>query len=406
MSRQRLPPPPSPIFNSARQRRRADPDDGATADESSGECDSDWCEELRRNPRVRKRLARVTSSPPVDTLGDVRSGGRKWLDVPAVLATRVLDHLVGRGAFEAVVSPSAAEVWRVKLAGVTFTLYKNGTLYSTGFASKGALIEEAWAFIDAVVPRRFVPSERVLWIGLDESGKGELVGHLTAAGALVPRTVAQDVQRLVELAETKRKHSEGYFERLVVQLDPLMSRGLEFLVAKLPPGEIDRYNLNRLLDIAYVRILAALLNGIDPGGCRIVVDNYGVGPALHRVLTALQERGAEVIVEAGADDRYLEARVASVLARRERENELRAINSDEKFRVDGLSVGSGSASSAQTLAWLRAWKRTGREWPGFVRRSYRPVCNLDGRSPPKKQEPPIRKENLDRHLSGGIRRKS
>ncbi len=55
-----------------------------------------------------------------------------------------------------------------------------------------------------------------------------------------------------------------------------------------------------------------------------------------------------MIIEAGADDRYLEAHVASVLARREREGELQAINSNEEFRVDGLSVGTGSSSSAQT----------------------------------------------------------
>lgn len=172
------------------------------------------------------------------------------------------------------------------------------------------------------------------------------------------------------------------------------------------PREIDRYNLNRLLDVTYRRILSTLLDRADAKGCRIVVDNYGVGPKLDGYLRVIERRGAEVIIEAGADDRYLEARVASVLARRERENELQAINSNEEFRVGGLSVGAGSSSSAQTLAWLGAWKKTGKEWPRFIRRSYRPVCSLDRNSPPKKLDPPLQNEPIDGHGDHGTVRTS
>jgi ribonuclease HII len=326
--------------------------------------------------------------------------------VPAVFATQVLDHLIREGALEAAVPLGGPEVWRVKLADATFTLYKNGTLYSTGTPSKGAAVEEALAFIDAVLPKRFEPSEKAFWIGLDESGKGELVGHLTLACALVPATLAPDLQRLVELAETKRKRSDGYFDRLFVQLDALRPRGVDFGIEKVTPREIDRYNLNRLLDVNYRRLLNSVLDSTDPEGCRIVVDNYGVGPNLNGFLRALERRGAEVVVEAGADDRYLEARVASVLARREREKELQAINSNEEFLVDGLSVGAGSSSSEQTLAWLGAWKKTGKEWPGFIRRSYRPVCGLDGTSPPKKRDPPLRNEPVDGCRDDGTGRTS
>jgi ribonuclease HII len=321
----------------------------------------------------------------------MRSGGRKWLHVQAGVAARILDRLVGEGAVESAVTLGASEVWRVKLSDATFTLYKNGTLYVSGSASVGAAVEDACAYLDTVLPRRFVPSDRVIWIGLDESGKGELVGHLTLACALVPGILAPDVQRLVELAETKRKRSDGYYERLFTLLDGFGPRGLDFVIEKVPPREIDRYNLNRLLDVTYQRILSTLLDRADPKDCRIVVDNYGVGPKLDGYLRDIERRGAEVIVEAGADDRYLEARVASVLARRERENELHAINSNEEFHVNGLSVGAGSSSSAQTLAWLAAWKKTGKEWPKFIRRSYRPVYRLDGTGPPNKEDPPLQK---------------
>ncbi len=331
----------------------------------------------------------------LDTLGDMAGGGRKWLEVPEEFAARLREHLFGEGGSEALGPLSPAEVWRVKLSDATFTYYANGTLYSTGSPLGSAAVAEAWAFIDAGLPPRFVSNERAFSIGLDESGKGELVGHLMLACALVPKTLAVDVQGLVELAETKRKRSDGYFDRLFTQLDALRPKGLDFVIERVPPQEVDRYNLNQLLDVNYRRILSAFLHCANLERCRIVLDNYRVGPSLDGFLRALEGRGAEVIVEARADDRYLEVRVASVLARREREKELQAINNDAKFHVDGLSVGSGSSSSARTLAWLGAWKKTGKAWPWFIRRSYRSVCNVDGSSPPRKQEPPIQDEPVD-----------
>ncbi|GIV01001.1 MAG: hypothetical protein KatS3mg014_2616 [Actinomycetota bacterium] len=157
---------------------------------------------------------------------------------------------------------------------------------------------------------------------------------------------------------------------------------------------IDRYNINRLLDVTYQRILNVFFRRAQPGLARIAVDDYGVGETLERFLRALGNQGAEVVVEAGADDHYLEARVASVLAKREREKVLEAINRKPEFQVDGLSVDSGNAGNPQTLAWLRAWKATGRPWPWFIRRSFGTIRELDGAEPRRKEEPPLRDDLL------------
>jgi hypothetical protein len=48
------------------------------------------------------------------------------------------------------------------------------------------------------------------------------------------------------------------------------------------------------------------------------------------------------------------------------------------FAIDGLSVGSGSASNQQTLKWLTAWKASGRPWPWYIKQSYATIRKLDG----------------------------
>ncbi len=99
---------------------------------------------------------------------------------------------------------------------------------------------------------------------MDESGKGELVGHLTLACALVPGTLLQTSRDSSSSPRPERKRSKGYFDRLFTQLDALRPRGLDFVIEKVPPREIDRYNLNRLLDVIYRRILSTLLERADP----------------------------------------------------------------------------------------------------------------------------------------------
>ncbi len=320
--------------------------------------------------------------------------GRKWVNLPEEFAARVREHLVRQGGVDVGDAVGPAESWRVRFSDVTFTYYRSGTLYCTASASLDPAVAEVWDFIDKRASPQFAPTDRAFLIGLDETGKGELVGHVTLVGALIPQTLAEEVEGIVGLAETKRKRAAAYWDQLFVRLDSLKARGLDFMVEKIPPWVVDRYNINRLLDVTYQRILNVFFRQANSELTRVTVDDYGVGETLRRFLRALENQGAEVVVEAGADDRYLEARVASVLAKREREKVLEAINRNPEFQVDGLSVGSGNAGNSETRAWLKAWKATGRDWPWFIRRSFKTILELDGVEPRKKMEPPIRDDLL------------
>jgi ribonuclease HII len=73
---------------------------------------------------------------------------------------------------------------------------------------------------------------------------------------------------------------------------------------------VDKYNINKIMDVVYQRILSQFFRKIPMDKCRIVIDDYGVGPTLNRFLNFLKQQNAEAIVAHDADENYLEAKIA------------------------------------------------------------------------------------------------
>ena len=113
-------------------------------------------------------------------------GGRTWKNLTREDAAEIKERLLMQGGVEEEVK-SPSEEWRVKLSDSTFTFYKNGTLYSTPSRSQDRNVLDMWSYIDSRSPRFKTPS-RDLLIGLDETGKGEIIGHVVLAGVIFPKT--------------------------------------------------------------------------------------------------------------------------------------------------------------------------------------------------------------------------
>jgi ribonuclease HII len=218
-------------------------------------------------------------------------------------------------------------------------------------------------------------------------------------GVLIPADLVPEIEQIVSVADTKQKRSVAYWDDLFRKLDGFKSRGLQFIVEKIPPWHIDRYNLNKIMDVVYQRILNIFFRHMDATACRVVLDDYGVGAILDRYLRARQIAGTEIVVTTAADDRFLEARVASALAKRVREKVMEAIRENPDFQIGGQKMGSGNAGDPQTVAWLQDWKGSGQPWPWFVKRSFQTIRNLNGFSgKAKKVAPPIREDILSREF--------
>lgn len=316
---------------------------------------------------------------------------RTWKDIPEEKSEEVRKFLLSKGANfdEKVTEP---EVWRARLQDNTvFTMYSKGTLFCS--APRTEAVFKLQQEISFMLGQTIEKPDKQFLIGLDETGKGEILGHSILAGVIIPSNLLQEVNNMLGPADTKKRKSTAYWDSLFIEIDGLRRQGLNFIVEKIPPWHVDKYNLNKIMDLVYQRIITHLIQGVPADQCRIIVDDYGVGRNLSEYLESLHKQGCEVREESKADDKYDECRLASVISKRERMLVMQAIN--RGYSLPDFPVGSGNAGAKQTVAWLKEWWNRNKEWPWFVKKSFSTVQEIEGRKTKvKKVDPPIRHELL------------
>ncbi|MEW6201701.1 MAG: hypothetical protein AB1546_06985 [bacterium] len=329
--------------------------------------------------------------------------GRTWKDVEGSAQEKIKSYLLDNGGIQQE-TKSPYEVWRVGFSDIVFTCYTSGKLYATPSNSNDPAVTKAWEFIDSIAGMPYaVPSKKFL-IGLDETGKGEIIGHVILTGVIIPSEIFSEIDRLIGPADTKNRRSYEYWDGMFKKLDKMRNSGFDFIIEKIPPWDVDKYNLNKIMDLVYQRILDKFSKKVSIGECRIVLDNYGTGAALRRFLYTLEEQGAEIVVTEKAEDKYLEAKAASLVSKRTREAVVKAINDNQEFQIDGLSVGSGNAGNKQTIEWLKKWHTAGKDWPWFIKKSFRTVRQIEGKTKKVLKSVPTIDESSHYVLSGERRR--
>jgi ribonuclease HII len=320
--------------------------------------------------------------------------GRTWRNIEDSIAEKIKIYLLQNGGVEESVK-GPYEAWQIKFSDSTFNCYKKGSIYCTPSNSCDPAVFQAWSHINTIAKPSYIAPTKDFLIGLDETGKGEVIGHTILTGVIYPKEIFDACDMVVGPADTKAKHKYEYWDDLYRELDGFRNLGFNFITEKIPPWRVDKYNLNKIMDVTYQRILSIFLRKAVINQSRIVLDDYGIGRTLERFLKFLEQQGAEVVVTNNAEDKYLEVRLASLISKRDREGVIKTINENPAFRMEGLLVGSGNAGHKQTLEWLNKWYRSGQAWPWFVKRSFKTIWEIEGKTvKPKKIIPPIREELL------------
>ncbi len=199
--------------------------------------------------------------------------------------------------------------------------------------------------------------------GIDEAGRGSVVGPLVVAGVSAS---AGALDRLQELGVkdskllTRRRRSSLY--------EDIRSHCDVVVFLPIHPPEIDRYviygrrlrKLNFLEAIHMARIIPLL--SVD----QVFVDAPDTNPSrFASELSAMLDPCPKIVAEHRADRNYVVVSAASIVAKVERD---RAV---ELLRAENGEFGSGYPSDAETIAYLRSWVEREGAIPSFARRSWK-----------------------------------
>lgn len=197
-------------------------------------------------------------------------------------------------------------------------------------------------------------------LGIDEAGRGSVLGPLVIAGVLVPTKMDSVLERM-GVKDSKK---------LTPQRRSVLSRKLckmfDYQTVVISAQDIDNLrangtNLNEIETLAYQKIISKF----KPE--KTIVDSVDV--KAERFQEKLRKgTGMNVIAEHKADDNYIVVGAASIIAKRTRDEAIEQLN--KEFRKLG-GVGSGYPSDPKTKKFLSNF--TYDEMPDCVRKSWATV---------------------------------
>ena len=198
-------------------------------------------------------------------------------------------------------------------------------------------------------------------IGVDEAGKGAVVGSMFVAA------VAGDPDDLPDGIRDSKRLTPDERERLA----SLVRDGYEVSVVEIPPGEIDSYvsdgGMNDLMVEAHSRALEDIdadLTADEPilDASDVDADRFG-----RRVADRLGADETDVDAEHGADEAHPIVSAASVVAKVERDS-----------HVAGLDAGSGYPGDPEAVEFLR---EQAPDYPDCVRLSWSTARRIAEKEP-------------------------
>ena len=208
----------------------------------------------------------------------------------------------------------------------------------------------------------------MLVAGVDEAGRGCVIGPLVVAGVLIKEEILPTLKRLG--VKDSKLLSPDKREALASEIRRIAEK---HVVIKLSPMEIDRavasgrklHKLNRL----EAETMAQIIDALKPDEAYVDAADVVEDRFKHHIQERLTAK-TRVTSKHKADKIYPVVSAASILAKVERDREIALLSA--QFG----DFGSGYLHDPKTTAFLKDWLKTHGEYPDCVRKSYKPARKM------------------------------
>lgn len=205
----------------------------------------------------------------------------------------------------------------------------------------------------------------MLIAGVDDAGRGSVIGPLVIAGVLMKK---EDLPKLMQLGVKDSKLLTPHKrETLAIQIKKIAQK---YTVIKLSPKEIDTivetgrklHKLNWL----EAQTMAKVIQTLKPDKAYVDASDVLEERFKQHILECLPSK-IPIISEHKADRNYPIVSAASIIAKTERDKEI-----TELIGKYG-DFGSGYPSDPKTINFLKQCLKQTTKYPDFVRKSWKPA---------------------------------
>jgi len=202
--------------------------------------------------------------------------------------------------------------------------------------------------------------------GVDEAGKGAVLGPMVIAGVLVHDTEECEGLGLMDSKILSKRRREELYDRItadfVTAVRIIDAEDIDHLRVELKTG------MNAIVATAH----AAVIDDLDArtafvDACDVNARRYG------ETITALLRTPRIIISEHKADSRFPVVSAASIVAKVTRDRIIDLLS--EEYGA----IGSGYPSDNVTIDFLEAWMCENGSPPPLARRSWRTVSDITAR---------------------------
>lgn len=198
-------------------------------------------------------------------------------------------------------------------------------------------------------------------LGIDEAGKGCIIGPLVICGCLI------DEKKLPLLKKFGVRDSKLLSPRKRSFLYQKLKRVADdFVILKISAMDIDKLRTKTNLNKIWFHRVQNIINSLEPKKVYVDALEANVKRCHEKILQGIKDelKDIEIICENFADKKYPIVGAASIMAKVVRDAEIKKLH-----RIYG-DFGSGYTSDERTIKFLKDWIKKNKQFPYFVRRSW------------------------------------
>ena len=195
--------------------------------------------------------------------------------------------------------------------------------------------------------------------GVDDAGRGSVLGPLVIAGVSVERTKIKYLSEIgvKDSKQLSPKTREMLYKKIIAIVD-------DSYVARISPKIIDQSVRKNQLNHLEAKYMARVIAKLQPNSS--YVDSCDVNPARFGKEISNLAKSGRIYSRHHADSRFAIVSAASIVAKVNRDREIAKLR--KKY-----DLGSGYPSDSKTMQFIKDWILQNNKTPEFVRKSWKPV---------------------------------